>query len=403
MPVVSVRIPQMGEGLQEARLVEFLKTPGDTIRRDDPIYVMETDKAVTEVESPYDGKLIEWVTEVNSVLPIGTEIAQMEVAEGVQEMPADHTPAGPAATAAAPATQPVAAGRSSRPAGGVPIPPRTRKYLREKGLLEVADQIPAAGKKLMPEDVDAYLAAGAEPGPADTPASGEFTDSALPPTQQTLNYRLKRGAEACVAATIAVDVDWTRMAAARAQSRESTGESAFSMMLWCVVQAMKQPQHASFRSSLSPDGKTLRTYNHVNLGIAVAIPGDLLRTAVVRKADMLDRAQFRDAMIEQVEKVRGGEDQIDATTTITVSNIGKADVQLGIPVVVKPAVATMALGAVQDRAFPAADGGIEFRQVATLVLTFDHLIANGVGAANFLNDVRQRIENFEYEPSAMSA
>ena len=255
----------------------------------------------------------------------------------------------------------------------------------------------------MPEDVDAYLAAGAEPGPADTPASGEFTDSALPPTQQTLNYRLKRGAEACVAATIAVDVDWTRMAAARAQSRESTGESAFSMMLWCVVQAMKQPQHASFRSSLSPDGKTLRTYNHVNLGIAVAIPGDLLRTAVVRKADMLDRAQFRDAMIEQVEKVRGGEDQIDATTTITVSNIGKADVQLGIPVVVKPAVATMALGAVQDRAFPAADGGIEFRQVATLVLTFDHLIANGVGAANFLNDVRQRIENFEYEPSAMSA
>jgi pyruvate/2-oxoglutarate dehydrogenase complex dihydrolipoamide acyltransferase (E2) component len=86
-----------------------------------------------------------------------------------------------------------------------------------------------------------------------------------------------------------------------------------------------------------------------------------------------------------------------------VSNIGKADVQLGIPVVVKPAVATMALGAVQDRAFPAADGGIEFRQVATLVLTFDHLIANGVGAANFMNDVRQRIENFEYEPSAMSA
>ena len=133
MPVVSVRIPQMGEGLQEARLVEFLKTPGDTIRRDDPIYVMETDKAVTEVESPYDGKLIEWVTEVNSVLPIGTEIARMEVAEGVQEMPADHTPAGPAATAAAPATQPVAAGRASRPAGGVPIPPRTGSTCAKKG------------------------------------------------------------------------------------------------------------------------------------------------------------------------------------------------------------------------------------------------------------------------------
>jgi pyruvate/2-oxoglutarate dehydrogenase complex dihydrolipoamide acyltransferase (E2) component len=140
----------------------------------------------------------------------------------------------------------------------------------------------------------------------------------------------------------------------------------------------------------------------VNLGIAVAIPGDLLRTAVVRKADTLDRAQFRDAMIEEVEKVRGGEDQIDATTTMTVSNIGTADVQLGIPVLVKPAVATMALGTVQDRAVPSGEGGITFRKVAALVLTFDHLIANGVGAANFLNDVRTRIENFEVENSATS-
>ena len=53
MPIISVRIPQLGEGLQEALLVEFLKEPGDTIERDEPIYVMETDKAVTEVESPF--------------------------------------------------------------------------------------------------------------------------------------------------------------------------------------------------------------------------------------------------------------------------------------------------------------------------------------------------------------
>ncbi len=53
MPVISVRIPQLGEGLQEALLVEFLKSPGDLVERDEPIYVMETDKATTDVESPY--------------------------------------------------------------------------------------------------------------------------------------------------------------------------------------------------------------------------------------------------------------------------------------------------------------------------------------------------------------
>ena len=74
MPVISVRIPQLGEGLQEALLVEFLKQPGDVVKRDEPIYVMETDKATTDVESPYDGKLVEWTVETGTVLQIGAEI-----------------------------------------------------------------------------------------------------------------------------------------------------------------------------------------------------------------------------------------------------------------------------------------------------------------------------------------
>ena len=93
MPVISVRIPQLGEGLQEALLVEFLKNPGDTIGRDDPIYVMETDKATTDVESPYDGTLVEWTVEPGTVLEIGAEIGKMDVAEGVKEMPVGHGPA----------------------------------------------------------------------------------------------------------------------------------------------------------------------------------------------------------------------------------------------------------------------------------------------------------------------
>ena len=183
MPIISVRIPQLGEGLQEALLVEFLKEPGDTVERDEPIYVMETDKAVTEVESPYAGTLVEWVAETNSVLPIGTEVARMEVAEGVKEMPAGHKPAelSTAAEAVAAATAP------NRPT--IPIPPRTRKYLKDKGLLDVADEIPAAGAKLMVEDVDRYLAE--QGGGASVGAGAEgYDERALPPSQIALNFRL---------------------------------------------------------------------------------------------------------------------------------------------------------------------------------------------------------------------
>ena len=139
MPVISVRIPQLGEGLQEALLVEFLKSPGDLVERDEPIYVMETDKATTDVESPYAGKLIEWTVDSGSVLEIGTEIAKMEVAEGVKEMPVGHGPessAAPAATIAAAATK-----KATAPASGtrVMIPPKTRKYLKDHKLLDQVD------------------------------------------------------------------------------------------------------------------------------------------------------------------------------------------------------------------------------------------------------------------------
>jgi pyruvate dehydrogenase E2 component (dihydrolipoamide acetyltransferase) len=179
MPVISIRIPQLGEGLQEALLVELLKKPGDKVRRDDPIYVMETDKATTDVESPYDGTIVEWTVKTGTVLQIGAEIGRIEVAEGIKEVAVGHGPAdshaAPAASSVGGAMHDSVASRvESSPgprddegdtsSGGPMIPPKTRKYLKEKGLLEVAHQIPTAGKKLMPEDVDAYLAKGGGAG-----------------------------------------------------------------------------------------------------------------------------------------------------------------------------------------------------------------------------------------------
>src|SRR5688500_13354890 len=155
MPVISVRIPQMGEGLQEARLVGFLKNPGDTVRRDDPLYQMETDKAVMDVESPYDGKLVEWTAEEGKVLPIGSEIAKMEVADGVREMAAGHGPAlKPVAEQAAATLQEQAVVKEGPPRNAT-VPPRTRRLLKEKGLLDQAHLIPSRGDKLRPEDVGA--------------------------------------------------------------------------------------------------------------------------------------------------------------------------------------------------------------------------------------------------------
>ena len=388
MPVISIRIPQLGEGLQEALLVEFIKQPGDVIKRDEPIYVMETDKATTDVECPYDGTLVEWIVEPGTVLEIGAEIGRIEVAEGVKEMPAGHGPADtaapePVAAAAGTATATKKAVRS----GKIQIPPKTRKYLKEKGLLDVADQIPATGSKLMPEDVDAYLASSGG-GEVD---SDLYEVVNLPTSQITLNYRLVRGTQVCVPVTVMNEMDWTAIADARAKVRESGGPTGFAMACWCVVQALKK--HDKFRSAMSADGKSLKVFHNVNLGVAVALPGDEMVTAVVREADKLSADEFYNQLAERIATARDGKDQADGSTTITVSNIGKAGMRIGIPAIVAPAVATLAIGETYAKPIPDGDS-FKFSTAVTATLSFDHRIANGVGAANFMNDVKNEIESF---------
>jgi pyruvate/2-oxoglutarate dehydrogenase complex dihydrolipoamide acyltransferase (E2) component len=417
MPVISIRIPQLGEGLQEALLVELLKKPGDKVKRDDHIYVMETDKATTDVESPYNGTIVEWTVKTGTVLQIGAEIGRIEVAEGVKEVPSGHGPADSHAATAAASTSSTdgamhdsLASRvesSSGPrddqadtSGGPMIPPKTRKYLKEKGLLDVAHQIPCAGKKLMPEDVDAYLAKGGSGGGAAsgaapvaaTPVSTEHYDVVeLPQSQIVLNYRLVRGTQVCVPVTVMNEIDWSSIEAARQKVKATGGPTAFAMACWGVVQALKK--HDRFRSVISADGRTLKVFKRVNLGVAVALPGDQMVTAVVRNADQLSADQFFAALARQIDIARDGKDQADESTTVTVSNIGKAGMKIGIPAIVAPAVATLAIG--QTYPLPVPDGaGFKFRSTVMATLSFDHRIANGVGAANFLNEVKQEIEGY---------
>ena len=210
--LTAIRIPQLGEGLAEAMLVEYLKQPGDAVKRDDPLYTMETDKANSDVESPFDGTIVQWLAEPGSVLPIGAEVGTIRVAADVQDMAAGHGPAPEAAPAAAAPQAGAAGGSPADPNVHLIMPPRTRKLLRDKGLLDQAGQIPASGNKLMPEDIERYLAGGGAPASKPAPVSTEDYDEApLPVQQQTLNYRLVRGAQVCVPVTCMTDANWTRL------------------------------------------------------------------------------------------------------------------------------------------------------------------------------------------------
>lgn len=402
MTVVPIRIPQLGEGLEEARLVRFFKQSGESIERDEPLFEMETDKAVSEVESPHAGTIVKWTVEEGALLPIGEEIGSLEIKGEVNDLAVDPQEIFPTNDSHQPVNTVVKQAPLCTAAANVPIPPRTRRYLREKNLQDFAHQIPAAGKRLTEKDVDRYLKQQAEEVTrqptslslvqGNTPE--EFEENTLASTQQTLNYRMARGAQLVIPAILETDLDWSKIEACREQTRTENGPTGFAMFLWCVVQAMRK--HDALRSTLSSDGKVKRTYRHVNLGVAVSLPGDELKAAVVRHADMMNQAAFFEELKKRIALAREGQDQIDETTTVSVSNIGAAKMRTGVPVVVSPAVATIALGEVRSEIVPRKDD-FAFSKVVSLTMSFDHRSINGVGAANFLCEVRDLVAQFSLE------
>lgn len=395
--VLSVCIPQIGEGLQEARLVAVLKQPGDFVKRDEPIYQMETDKAVMDVESPYEGVLLEWCAPVDTVLPIGAEIAKMQSADPSQtQMAAGH---GPAPTAAA--TSPTAANTEvvAPAARRGDIPPRTRAYAKERGITEaILATIPATKSRLMPEDIDAFLAGGsATSSPAASSSASPRSafphqERALSQKQRLLSSRLVRGNQLVVPGTITVVARWNPIESLRTAYKQSGGDfkpSGFTIFAYCCVQALKD--HPLFRSTLVGDS-SVRTYDRVYLGIAVALPNDELAIAVVQDADLLDWPAFAAATRDAIERARAGQDQAHEAVTLSLTNMQAFGLRDAVPVVVPPAIATLYLGEVYRGLDPMAEEP-SLIQLANLALTFDHRLINGVGGAEFLNDVRRHMEH----------
>jgi pyruvate/2-oxoglutarate dehydrogenase complex dihydrolipoamide acyltransferase (E2) component len=167
--------------------------------------------------------------------------------------------------------------------------------------------------------------------------------------------------------------------------------TSFAMATICIVRAISK--HEVFRSSL-PRHSMLRVYEHVHLGVAVSLPNDDLTTAVVDNADTYDLSEYARILREKVKEARQGDDQVRQHTSVIVTSLTQMDIHDAIPVIVPPAMATLALSSPFEE-LHLQDGKVESTQKLNLSLTIDHRVVNGARAASFLNDVRDEIENFK--------
>jgi 2-oxoisovalerate dehydrogenase E1 component len=208
-----------------------------------------------------------------------------------------------------------------------------------------------------------------------------------------LSLEVVKSLQGIIPATIEMSCRWETVRDARLRSKKTPGGtlSTATMAAWAVVQAMHK--HERFASVIRGE-ELVYDPDRFDMGMAVALPGDALETAVVKRANAMEWEEFSDVFNESLRRTRHGEVDSKNRVSLSISSMGAYNVRSAIPIVVPPSVATIFIGAPYALPDPKSkDGGT--MEIASLVLTFDHRWINGVGAAAFLADVRKGIERFD--------
>jgi 2-oxoisovalerate dehydrogenase E1 component len=349
-----ITVPIMGEGIRNAKMVSLLKKPGDPIELDDPLCEVETDKAVYPIESSFAGTMGQWKTKVGDTVDIGQELGTILTSETSL---ADQLHA--AAKASADGKEKSVEVAVS--AGGVEAAVPSRKRMD-----------PA------PEDRRRY--------------------SIEPALSPTVTRKLSR----VIPANLQIDVRWDSIRKARDVAKKRNGKNAPSpsvMIAWAVVRAMEK--HAPFRRLILEDDRIIEDENF-DLGIAVALEGDRLATAVILDASRKSWPQFVQVYNETVAATRGG--RVDAMNApVVITSLGAFGVKAGAPIVVPPSVGTLFIGTAHRELLGDKRDKNGAAEVITLSLTFDHRVVNGAGAANFVHEIKRQIENFKIPSTTVVA
>jgi len=332
--VQSITVPVMGEGIRNAKIVSLLKKPGDPIALDDELCEVETDKAVYPIQSSFAGVMGEWKTKVGDTVEIGQELGTLFTDE------ASLTDQFQRAAETLPHREAVTAGAGVR------------------------DQV-------------------TRPRPL---ASATAIEPALSPT-------VTRKLSHVIPANLQIDARWDAIEGAREAAKKNNPKHAPSpsvMIAWSVVRAMEQ--HAPFRRLILEDDQIVQN-DVFDLGVAVALEGDRLATAVITNANKKSWPEFVKSYDEAVAATRSG--RVDAMNApVVITSLGAFGVKAGAPIVVPPSVGTLFVGTAHRELIPNKNKN-ETAEVITLSLTFDHRVVNGAGAAAFANEIKKQIEAFK--------
>lgn len=436
MAKFELKLPKMGESVAEATVTNWLKDVGDEIEEDEPVLEIATDKVDSEVPSEVDGKLTEKLFEEDDVVQVGQAIAIIETDaelpedDGTEDL-LDDSSAGDADVEAVEESvsdaQETASSESYADSDRF-YSPLVRSIASEEGIPKnELDQIDGSGKegRVTKQDMLEYVdnrdkkqaqpaqpkakaqqPAAKKPQPQAAPVSVNGDDEVVEMSRmgKMISKHMVNSMQtsAHVQSFIEVDVtkvwNWRNSVKKDFQAREGEKITFTPIFMEAIVKAIKDFPMIN----ISLDGDNIVKHKNVNLGMAAALPSGDLIVPVIKKADQLNLVGLTKQVNDLATRARKNKLTPDETQggTYTVTNVGTFGSVMGTPIINQPQVGILALGAI--RKVPAVvetpEGDfIGIRHKMFLSHSYDHRVVNGALGGQFVQRVKEYLENFDDE------
>ena len=459
--MIDVIMPQMGESIVEGTLTKWLKKPGETVERDEPLFEISTDKVDTEIPSPVAGTLGEILVQEGTTVGINTVVGRINDGAGASAAAAPAAAPPPVAKAPAPAPAP-AAPPPAAPAAPVPVTiehaaipeetagplsPLVRKMARENGIDLSQVRGTGAGGRITKQDLEAYIdgrtadpAAPAQPAqvappPPPPPPAPQAVVQQAPPAQQApppprtqavapiqeqahfrgeapaarvepMSVMRQKIAEHMVFSkrtsahvTTVHKVDMTRIAKMRDRVKgEFQARHGFSLtFLPFVMRATTAALQAFPLLNSSIDGTNIIFHRDINLGMAVALENGLI-VPVIRNADEKNVVGLQRSIADLASRARSRQLRPDEVQAGTFSITNFGSFGSVFATPVINQPQVAILGVGTVEKVPVVlDDAIAIRSVCYLALTFDHRLIDGALGDQFTQKVKSILENWSEE------
>ena len=428
MPV-ELKVPEVGESITEVAIGRWLKSTGDTVRKDDPIVEIETDKVTLELPAPADGTLGEFLKKSGDAAIVGEVIAYMEYSEVDDAAPAakGKTKAGDAAVEnEKPANgKPDSAGHSESgggaSSGGGTIMPAAQRLIEQNNLDASTITATGPGGRMLKEDVKAYMDAGTKTAKTKAPAKtasasnapsasapatvaaglGPRAEQVVPmtPMRKRIAERLVESQQTAALLTTFNEIDMSAVMDLRSQYKDAFLKKYdiklgfMSFFVKASIDALKlfPAVNAEIR------GTDIVYKDYYDMGIAVGT-GKGLVVPVLRNAERMSFAEVEQAIAGYGQKIKDNKLALEDLQggTFTITNGGVFGSLLSTPIVNPPQSGVLGMHTIQRRPVAVTVGGkeaVEVRPMMYVALTYDHRLVDGREAVSFLVRIKQTLED----------